>query len=107
MGSSRLWRSATKATIRKADVLSLPAELTHDVAKDCLAQLVSKLDTEASPVVVSATDLERFDSSALAVLLELRRTCLRADKTLVVQSLPKHLSDLATLYGIEGLLPAS
>ncbi len=88
-------------------MLSLPVELTHDLAKGCLAQLISGVDAEASPVVVSATSLERFDSSALAVLLELRRTCLRAGKTLVVQGLPKHLSDLATLYGIEGLLPSN
>lgn len=88
-------------------MLNLPGELTHDQAKACLAQLIAGLDAEPSPVVVSATALERFDSSALAVLLELRRTCLRAGKTLVVQGLPKHLADLARLYGIEGLLPSS
>ena len=40
-----------------------------------------------------------------AVLLELRRTCQRLGKTLVVQGMPTHLGDLATLYGIEALLP--
>ena len=88
-------------------MLSLPAELTHDLATACLAQLVDGMDAEASPVVVDAQPLQRFDSSALAVLLELRRTCLRAGKTLVVQGQPQHLSDLATLYGIEGLLPSA
>ena len=89
-------------------MLRLPAELTHGQAKACLAQLISGLDAEvASPVVVDATALGRFDSSALAVLLELRRTCQRAGKALVVQGLPKHLGDLATLYGIEGLLPST
>lgn len=88
-------------------MLRLPAELTHGQAKACLAQLVSGLKAEtASPVVVDATALGRFDSSALAVLLELRRTCQRDGKTLVVQGLPPHLSDLATLYGVEGLLPS-
>ena len=88
-------------------MLSLPAELTHDLATACLAQLVAGMGAEASPVVVDATPLQRFDSSAVAVLLELRRTCLRSGKTLVVQGQPKHLSDLATLYGIEALLPSS
>jgi phospholipid transport system transporter-binding protein len=89
-------------------VLSLPVELTHAQAKACLAQLVAGLGAETeSPVVVNATDLGRFDSSALAVLLELRRVCQRGGKTLVVQGLPQHLSDLATLYGIEGLLPST
>ncbi len=89
-------------------MLTLPVELTHSQAKACLGELVAGLDTEtASPVVVNATSLVRFDSSALAVLLELRRVCLRTGKTLVVQGLPTHMSDLATLYGIEGLLPST
>jgi phospholipid transport system transporter-binding protein len=89
-------------------VLSLPVELTHDQAKACLAQLIAGLGAEtASPVVVNAADLGRFDSSALAVLLELRRVCMRGGKALVVHGLPRHLSDLAALYGIEGLLPSN
>ena len=89
-------------------MLSLPVELTHGQAKACLAQLIVGLGAEtASPVVINATALARFDSSALAVLLELRRVCMRGGKALVVQSLPQHLSDLATLYGIEGLLPST
>ena len=89
-------------------MLRLPAELTHGQAKACLAQLVSGLKTEAaSSVVVDATPLGRFASSALAVLLELRRTCQRAGKTLLVQGLPPQLSDLATLYGVEALLPST
>ncbi len=86
-------------------MLSLPVELTHDQAKACLAQLVAGMDAEGASVVVDAKALEHFDSSALAVLLELRRVCMRAGKSLVVQGSPKHLTDLATLYGIEGLLP--
>jgi phospholipid transport system transporter-binding protein len=86
-------------------VLRLPVELTHDQAKACLAQLSAGVDGEGTAVVVDAKALERFDSSALAVLLELRRVSLRAGKSLVVQGSPKHLTDLATLYGIEGLLP--
>lgn len=81
-------------------------ELTHDQARKCLAELVAGVASEVSPVVVNATSLQRFDSSALAVLLELRRTCFRSGKTLAVQGLPQHLKDLATLYGIEALLPS-
>jgi phospholipid transport system transporter-binding protein len=89
-------------------VLTLPAELTHSQAKACLGELIAGFGAEtASPVVVNATALVRFDSSALAVLLELRRVCLRGGKALVVQGLPTHMSDLATLYGIEGLLPSA
>ena len=86
-------------------MLRLPEELTHAQARACLAQLTTGMGAEVSPVVVDAMPLRRFDSSALAVLLELRRACLRAGKSLAVQGLPRHLDDLATLYGIEGLLP--
>ena len=88
-------------------MLNLPVELTHDQAKSCLAQLSAGVASEGVSVVVNAKALERFDSSALAVLLELRRVSLRAGKAFVVQGSPKHLTDLATLYGIEGLLPQS
>ena len=88
-------------------MLSLPVELTHDQAKDCLAKLVAGVEAEGASVVVDAKALERFDSSALAVLLELRRVSTRLGKSLVLQGSPKHLMDLATLYGIEGLLPQS
>lgn len=89
-------------------MLRLPTELTHGQAKACLAQLSSMLEGEAaSTIVVDATSLGRFDSSALAVLLELRRSCLRVGKSLEVQGLPPHLNDLATLYGVEGLLPST
>ncbi len=88
-------------------MLSLPAELTHQQARACLAQLIAGVGPLVSPIVVDAAPLKRFDSSALAVLLELRRSCLRDGKTLVVHGVPQHLGDLATLYGIEGLLPGS
>jgi phospholipid transport system transporter-binding protein len=86
-------------------VLSLPVELTHDQAKACLAVLVAGVAGEGASVVVDAQALERFDSSALAVLLELRRVSLRAGKSMRVQGSPRHLSDLASLYGIDELLP--
>lgn len=93
---------------KRADVLNLPVELTHSQAKACLGELVAGLEVETvSPVVVNASALVRFDSSALAVLLELRRVCLRAGKALVVKGLPSHMADLAKLYGVEGLLPSA
>lgn len=87
-------------------MLSLPSELTHSQANALLAQLRAGLDAAPAgeTVVVDASALERFDSSALAVLLELRRIAQRSQKTLQVQAQPPHLSDLAKLYGIETLL---
>ncbi|MDD5332909.1 MAG: STAS domain-containing protein [Rhodoferax sp.] len=86
-------------------MLSLPEELNHRGSNACLAQLTQGLTTQPAQVVVDATALHRFDSSALAVLLEFRRACARAGKTIVVQGVPCRLQDLATLYGVGELLP--
>jgi phospholipid transport system transporter-binding protein len=86
-------------------VLSLPPTLTHAQARSCLEQLNAGLQAQSTEVVVDGTDLRSFDSSALAVLLEFRRECARAGKRFAVKALPNRLRDLATLYGIDGLLP--
>jgi phospholipid transport system transporter-binding protein len=88
-------------------MLSLPATLTQDHARQCLEKLTEGVQAEAAQVVVDAAELRQFDSSALAVLLALRRECARAGKRFAVQGLPQRLRDLATLYGIEGLLPTA
>ena len=88
-------------------MLSLPATLTQNQARACLEQLTQDvLRADEPQVVVNAAQLNRFDSSALAVLLAVRRECARAGKRFAVQGLPDRLRDLAVLYGIEGLLTA-
>ena len=85
-------------------MLSLPAELTHAQANACLAQLTVSAAAEGASVALNAEPLQRFDSSALAVLLEFQRVCAGLGKEVRVQALPRQLLALATLYGIEGLL---
>jgi phospholipid transport system transporter-binding protein len=92
---------------KRADVLTLPTELTHAQATVCLAQLIAPLAEQPSPVQVDATPLQHFDSSALAVLLALRRACADVGKPMVVQGLPGGLRDLAMLYGVEELLQSA
>ena len=87
-------------------MLVLPAELTQQQASACLRMLVQGLKSEVEPaLLVDATALDRFDSSALAVLLELRRESLAIGKHFSVRGLPPRLGTLATLYGIAELLP--
>ncbi len=82
-------------------VLALPQELTHAQANACLALLTQGLQAQsAAEVVVDASALSRFDSAALAVLLEFRRRCLGAGKHFSIQGLPQRLGDLASLYGV-------
>ncbi len=89
-------------------MLVLPAELTHAQAAGCsrmLAQALRAMPAGQGVAVADASPLERFDSSALAVLLECRREALGAGKQFAVAGLPARLRSLATLYGVAGLLP--
>lgn len=88
-------------------LLVLPNELTHSHACACLRMLVQGLRKHPEvEVVVDATGLDRFDSAALAVLLEARRESLALGKRLSIRGLPQHLRDLAGLYGVVELLSA-
>lgn len=87
-------------------MLVLPQELTQAQASACLRMLLQGLRAQSGPqVVVDATALSRFDSAALAVLLEFRRESLAQGKRFSVRGLPERLADLAALYGIVELLP--
>jgi len=87
-------------------MLVLPDSITHSTALACLELLKQQLTAEpAHAVLVSASGLQRFDSAALAVLLEVRRLALQMHQTFAVQEIPERLADLARLYGIAELLP--
>ena len=89
-------------------MLVLPTELTHAEANACLRMLVQGLRAQTgADVVVDASALTRFDSSALAVLLEFRRESLALGKRFSIRGLPTRLHDLAALYGINALLPSA
>ncbi len=86
--------------------LLLPATLTHEQAEACMRMLVQAVRAgDAREAVADATALERFDSSALAVLLECRREALALGKKFSVNRLPARLRELAGLYGVADLLP--
>ena len=89
--------------------LKLPAELTSKQAAADLAELSAGMARQAgeSGVVIDASPLERFDSSAIAVLLEVRRACAAAGRPFAVEGLPQRLHELAGLYGVAGLLTAA
>ena len=86
-------------------MLVLPAELTNLQATALLQQLGEHLRSQSEgDVAVDASALERFDSSVLALLLQLRRDALALSKTFSVKGLPSRLRDLAGLYGVAELL---
>jgi phospholipid transport system transporter-binding protein len=86
-------------------VLLLPEALTLVEARDTLRLLKVSLEREAEPLlVVDGAQLRRFDSSALAVLLECRRLAEAWGKRFELHSLPEKLVELARLYGMDGVL---
>lgn len=89
-------------------MLVLPAELMHADAAACSRMLAQALRAEADTTAIAdASALSRFDSSALAVLLDCRREALALGKSFSVSRLPVRLRELATLYGVAELLPAA
>ena len=87
--------------------LSMPERLTLAEADQTLARLGAELKARSDRVVkVDATSLQVFDSSALSVLLELRRRVLAQGRELRVSGWPRRLEDLASLYGVHELLAA-
>jgi phospholipid transport system transporter-binding protein len=88
-------------------MLMLPAEITHSSARACAHMLGQALQQSEAAVVADASALSRFDSSALAVLLECRREAQMAGKTFSVRALPVRLRALASMYGVAELLPAA
>ncbi|MEO6972975.1 MAG: STAS domain-containing protein [Rhodoferax sp.] len=89
-------------------MLVLPSTLTQREATACLHMLMQGLHSQPDAVVVAdATALTSFDSSALAVLLECRRQANASGKSFGVKHLHPRLRELAALYGVGELLPAT
>ena len=85
-------------------MLPLPAVLTHAHAAEFEQKLKAQIEAQPSPVILDASSLTGFDSTALAVLLSSRRHALSAGKTFSVHGLPARLRQLASLYGVIELL---
>jgi phospholipid transport system transporter-binding protein len=88
-------------------MLVLPSDITHANARTCTRMLSQALLSQEHAVVADASSLQKFDSSAIAVLLECRREAQIQGKSFFVCGLPARLRALAALYGVAELLPAS
>jgi phospholipid transport system transporter-binding protein len=82
--------------------LSLPAKLNIAEAGAAVAALAPQVVQGSGPLVVDASALDDFDSSAIATLLELRRHA--KGRAFSVSGAPKAMVELATLYGVADLL---
>ena len=86
-------------------MLLLPATITMRESRDTLRLLTQALQGEKEgEVIVDASPLQQFDTSALAVLLECRRLAQAFGRSFSVRNAPAKLSALAALYGVDELL---
>ena len=86
-----------------APVISAPASIVCANAPAVLQQLSAALGGAGG--CVDLAECAVFDSSLIAVLLELRRrSASNAGAQLRVQNPPSNLRKLAALYGVDGIL---
>ena len=86
-------------------MLLLPSKLTINEARDTQRLLAQGLQSQTdSAVVINASGLQQFDTSALAVLLECQRLAQAFGKGFEVSDAPTKLGALAKLYGVDVLL---
>jgi phospholipid transport system transporter-binding protein len=87
-------------------IFTLPQKLTVAETPTVLAGLEQALAAlkPGATLTVDAAVLARFDSSALALLLQGRRSAARHGAALAVQGLPPRLAELAGLYGVAELV---
>ncbi len=95
---------------------SLPASLTISVlgvpgAEEAAVQaLLAESEEAAAPhrhIVVDASALMDFDSSAISLLLQAQRQAQAGGRSLILKSAPRAMVELATLYGVAELLGLS
>lgn len=86
-------------------MFELPEVLTHKEATATLAAMRAALRAGGSgPFVVDAARLDRFDSSALALLLAARREAEALGRPMQARQLSAPLLGLARLYGVTELV---
>jgi phospholipid transport system transporter-binding protein len=86
-------------------MLLLPATITLRESRDTLRMLSQALQGGTDTgVVIDASPLQQFDTSALAVLLECQRLAQAWGKSFSVRQPPPKLAALAKLYGVDQLL---
>jgi phospholipid transport system transporter-binding protein len=86
--------------------MRFPAEAGIEQVSELLAALHEALAAaRGQPLRVDLGELKRFDSGALAVLLEAARRAREQGSTLELVGAPPKLIKLARLYGVAELLP--
>jgi phospholipid transport system transporter-binding protein len=92
-----------------AEPLALPEQLRHEEAPAWISRLEAAIAAQprgpnGAPALIDCSALDRFDSSAVVVLLGALRCAQAAGVQITLKNLPDKLLKLASLYGVDGLL---
>lgn len=92
-----------------AETLALPVQLRHEEASGWIGRLERAIaqhprGPQGDAARIDCAALDRFDSSAVVVLLAALRCAEGAGIKLELVNLPQKLLKLASLYGADGLL---
>ncbi len=85
--------------------VALPASVTMPEASAVLRQVEAAMPARGGRLEIDAGALEAFDTSLIAVLLEALRSARGRGAELGVVRAPRKLFALASLYGVDSLLP--
>ncbi len=86
-------------------MLTLPATLTIEEAHDTLRALSDGIrEATEQTVLIDAAALTQLDTSAVATLLECRRTAQAVGRRIELRNAPARLCSLANLYGVADLI---
>jgi phospholipid transport system transporter-binding protein len=96
-------------TPASSTVLALPEVANLGAAADLAETFHAQVEAGTGTVRVDGSALKVYDTSTVALLLQLRRQAQAAGRPFELQAPPAKLVQLAQLYGVEELLgsPAS
>ena len=85
-----------------------PAKIDHANIESVLANGLSRMKTLASGslMVIDCKDLQSFDSSALSMILSIKRQAQIQSVNVQLDAVPEKLASLATVYGLSDVVLA-
>jgi phospholipid transport system transporter-binding protein len=85
-----------------------PAKIDHENVEGVLANGLGMMKTLAkgSLMVIDCKDLQFFDSSALSIILSMKRQAQIQSINIQLDAVPEKLASLATVYGLSDVVLA-
>jgi phospholipid transport system transporter-binding protein len=85
-----------------------PAKIDHANVEDVLASGLGMMESlaQGSLMVIDCKDLQSFDSSALSIILSMKRQAQVQSVSVQLDAVPEKLASLATVYGLSDVVLA-